>query len=106
MYYVYLWKDPGACRPVISKSPLRREDVPADVSIRTIHAAPGEEEALDVFRALLEYMPEAGLWTRTPAEGDDMTRTVSWDSPPDPGRRGSGTPTGLGWARNLCRLFG
>ena len=104
MYYVYLWKDSGACRPLISKSPLRREDVPGDVSIRTIHAAPCENEALDVFRALLEYMPEAGLWT-TPEDQEDMARTVSWDGPPNLGRRNSGAATGLGWARNLCRLF-
>ena len=104
MYYVYLWKDSGACRPLISRSPLRREDVPADVCIRTIHSAPEENEALEVFRALLEYMPEAGLWTTT-NDGDDMARTVSWDGPPDAGKSQPETRTGLGWARNLCRLF-
>jgi len=104
MYYVYLWKDPGACRPLISRNPLRREDVPADVCIRTIHSASSENEALDVFRALLEYMPEAGLWTAN-SDADDMARTVSWDGPPDLGKRESRASAGLGWARNLCRLF-
>ena len=63
-----------------------------------------ENEALDVFRALLEHLPEAGLWTAT-SDADDMARTVSWNGSPDLGKRESRASTGLGWARNLCRLF-
>ncbi len=103
MYYVYLWKDSASCRPLISKSPLRREEVPADVSIRTIHSAPGENEALEVFRALLEYTPEAGLWSGV---DDSLTRTVSWDGPPPEAKAREADRKRRGWAENLSRWFG